>query len=105
MKLSKTTGENSYRYLWLLSKIFPYIKPYMGRIIIGFMIAIPLGLLDGVVAFSLKPYMMVSFITFLLTSSFVKIRNIGRCEKLLLAYVYVYVFTILHTDYKGEASR
>ncbi len=57
MKLSKTTAENSYRYLWLLSKIFPYIKPYMGRIIIGFMIAIPLGLLDGVVAFSLKPYM------------------------------------------------
>ncbi len=57
MKLSKTTAENSYRYLWLLSKIFPYIRPYMGRIIIGFMIAIPLGLLDGVVAFSLKPYM------------------------------------------------
>ena len=57
MKLKNTEAENSYRYFWLLSKIFPYIKPYMGRIILGFMIAIPLGLLDGVVAFALKPYM------------------------------------------------
>ncbi len=57
MKLNKTEAENSYRYLWLLSKIFPYIKPYLGRIFIGFLVAIPLGLLDGVVAFALKPYM------------------------------------------------
>ena len=57
MKLSKTEAANSYRYLWLLSKIFPYIKPFLGRILLGFMVAIPLGLLDGVVAFSLKPYM------------------------------------------------
>lgn len=57
MKLCNTTAENSYRYLWLLSKIFPYIKPYLGRIILGFLVAVPLGLLDGVVAFSLKPYM------------------------------------------------
>ncbi len=57
MKLSNTTAKNSYRYFWLLSKVFPFIKPYMGRIIIGFMIAVPLGLLDGVLAFSLKPYM------------------------------------------------
>lgn len=57
MKLSSTTAKNSYRYFWLLSKIFPYIKPYMGRVIAGFLVAVPLGLLDGVVAFSLKPYM------------------------------------------------
>ena len=57
MKLSKTEAVNSYRYGWLLSKIFPFIKPYLGRIILGFLIAIPLGLLDGVVALSLKPYM------------------------------------------------
>ncbi|MBR6299253.1 MAG: hypothetical protein IKR34_08380, partial [Candidatus Gastranaerophilales bacterium] len=57
MKLSKTTAENSYRYSWLLSKIYPYIKPVLFRVILGFFVAIPLGLLDGVTAFALKPYM------------------------------------------------
>ena len=57
MKLSKTEAINSYNYFWLLKRIFPYIKPYMGRIIIGFLIAIPLGMIDGVTAFSIKPYM------------------------------------------------
>jgi len=57
MKLSQTTAKNSFKYSWLLGRIFPYIKPYMFRIIIGFIVAIPLGLLDGATAFSLKPYM------------------------------------------------
>ena len=57
MKLSDTQAKNSYRYLRLLSKIFPYIRPYLGRVFLGFLVAIPLGLLDGVVAFALKPYM------------------------------------------------
>ena len=57
MKLSATTAENSFKYSWLLSRIWPYIKPYMFRIILGFLVAIPLGLLDGVTAFALKPYM------------------------------------------------
>lgn len=57
MKLSKTQAKNSYKYSWLLKRIFPYIKPVLPRIIIGFMIAIPLGLLDSVTAFILKPYM------------------------------------------------
>ena len=57
MKLSTTTAQNSFKYGWLLSRIFPYIKPYMFRIICGFLVAIPLGLLDGITAFALKPYM------------------------------------------------
>ncbi|MBR6127206.1 ABC transporter ATP-binding protein [bacterium] len=57
MKLSTTTAQNSFKYSWLLSRVWPYIKPYMFRIILGFLIAIPLGLLDGVTAFALKPYM------------------------------------------------
>lgn len=57
MKLSNTTAQNSFKYGWLLSRIFPYIKPYMFRIICGFLVAIPLGLLDGITAFALKPYM------------------------------------------------
>lgn len=57
MKLDKTKGKNSYRYGWLLKRIFPYIKPVLGRVILGFLVAIPLGVLDGVTAFALKPYM------------------------------------------------
>ena len=57
MKLSKTKAQNSFKYSWLLSRIYPYIKPVMQRVILGFIIAIPLGLLDGVTAFALKPYM------------------------------------------------
>ncbi len=56
-KLSSTSAHNSFKYGWLLSKIWPYIKPYWFRILLGFVIAIPLGLLDGVTAFALKPYM------------------------------------------------
>lgn len=57
MKLEMTTAQNSFKYGWLLSRIYPYIKPYWFRILLGFAIAIPLGLLDGVTAFALKPYM------------------------------------------------
>lgn len=57
MKLSKTKANNSFRYSWLLARIYPYIKPVLGRLILGFLVAIPVGLLDGVVAYSLKPYM------------------------------------------------
>ena len=57
MKLSATEAQNSFRYGFLMSKIWPYLKPYMFRIILGFLVAIPLGLLDGVTAFALKPYM------------------------------------------------
>ena len=57
MKLDATTAKNSFRYGWLLKRIWPYIKPYMFRIILGFLVAVPLGLLDGITAFALKPYM------------------------------------------------
>ena len=56
-KLNQTVSKDAFRYGYLLNKIFPYIKPYTPRIILNLIIAIPLGLLDGVVAFSLKPYM------------------------------------------------
>lgn len=57
MKLKETEALTSFRYGWLLKRIFPYIKPFLGRVILGFIIAIPVGLLDGVVSFALKPYM------------------------------------------------
>lgn len=55
--LKNTTSKDAFNYGYLLKKIFPYIKPVMGRAILNLLIAVPLGLLDGVVAFSLKPYL------------------------------------------------
>lgn len=57
MKLSKTTAQNSFKYSWLMGRIYPYVKPVLGRLILGFLVAIPVGLLDGIVALALKPYM------------------------------------------------
>lgn len=57
MKLENTTAENSFKYSWLLKRMFPFIKPFLGRAFLGFLVAVPVGVLDGVVAFALKPYM------------------------------------------------
>ncbi len=57
MKLKDSQANKSFNYGWLIKRIFPYIKPVLGRVILGFLIAIPVGLLDGVVSFFLKPYM------------------------------------------------
>lgn len=57
MKLENTNAVNSFKYSWLIKRMMPFIKPYIPRIIIGFLVALPLGLLDGVTAFALKPYM------------------------------------------------
>ena len=56
-KLKDTSSKTAFDYGFLLSKIYPYIKPVMGRAILNLLIAIPLGLLDGVIALSLKPYL------------------------------------------------
>lgn len=59
MDLSKITTSTAFNYAYLTKKIFPYIKPLIPRIIIAFLVAMPLGLLDGVTAFALKPYIDV----------------------------------------------
>lgn len=56
-KLKKTSSKDAFNYKYLLGKIFPYIKPVLPRAVLNLIIAIPLGLLDGVVALSLKPYL------------------------------------------------
>lgn len=56
-KLKETTSKEAFNYGYLLQRIFPYIKPVMGRALINLAIAVPLGLLDGLVALSLKPYL------------------------------------------------
>ncbi|MCQ2739138.1 MAG: ABC transporter ATP-binding protein/permease [bacterium] len=56
-KLQGTNSKTAFQYKYLLKKIFPYLKPYLFRIFLGFLVAVPLGLMDGVTAFALKPYL------------------------------------------------
>lgn len=56
-KLKDTQSKDAFNYKYLLGKIFPYIKPVLPRAVLNMVIAIPLGLLDGIVALSLKPYL------------------------------------------------
>lgn len=55
--LKNTISKDAFKYGYLLQKIYPYIKPVLGRALLNVLIAVPLGLLDGVVALSLKPYL------------------------------------------------
>ena len=57
MRLQDTKAQNSFKYGYLLKRISKYILPYWDRILFNFLIAIPVGLLDGVVAYALRPYM------------------------------------------------
>ena len=56
LKLKDTNSKNAFRYGYLLEKMYPYIKSVLGRTLLLVILAIPLGLLDGVVAFALRPY-------------------------------------------------
>lgn len=57
MKLKDTTAATSFNYAYLTGRIFKFIRPVLGRVILSIVVAIPVGLLDGVVAYALKPYM------------------------------------------------
>jgi len=57
MRLKDTASKDAFRYGYLLNRIYPYLKPVMFRAILGIIIAVPLGLLDGVTAIALKPYL------------------------------------------------
>lgn len=57
MNLNNTVSKYAFMYGYLLKRMFTYLKPILGRAIFGVLLAIPLGLLDGVSSFALKPYM------------------------------------------------
>ena len=59
MKLDNIKTNNAFDYGYLLKRMMPYIKPLIFRILIAFALVVPLGLLDGVTAFVLKPYLDV----------------------------------------------
>jgi len=59
MKLDDIKTKSAFEYKYLFKRIYPYLKPLSFRIFLTFLLVIPLGLLDGVTAFALKPYIDV----------------------------------------------
>lgn len=45
-----------------IKRMWPYVKPYLGRAILGVLLTIPVGALDGAVAMFLKPCMDEMFV-------------------------------------------
>ncbi len=59
MKLELSSAKTAFDYKFLMTRLFPYLKPHLFRIFVTFFLAVPLGLLDGATAFALKPYIDV----------------------------------------------
>ncbi len=55
-KLNQMNLVQNYR------KIYPYVKPYMFRAVLAILVTLPLGAMDAVIAWVLKPYMDVVMI-------------------------------------------
>lgn len=56
MKLQEVVNDRSFDYGYLYKRMWKFIKPFWVRGILGILLAIPVGLADGVMTFSLKPY-------------------------------------------------
>ncbi|HEY9745948.1 MAG TPA: ABC transporter ATP-binding protein [Oculatellaceae cyanobacterium] len=54
--LFKPREDGSYSLLYLYKRLYQYIRPYAFRAAIAMLITIPIGALDGAIAFALKPY-------------------------------------------------
>lgn len=54
MNLNNIIEDRSSDYKFLYSRILPYAKPYLFRGILGILMAIPVGALDGIMPFALK---------------------------------------------------
>lgn len=51
--------SNQGDYVYLYKKMFPYLRPYLLRFIFAMILTVPIGALDGAIAWSLRPYMDV----------------------------------------------
>ncbi len=49
-------------FVYDYSQMLPYIKPYWGRALLAVLVTIPVGAMDAVIAWALKPYMDVMMI-------------------------------------------
>ena len=68
----------NYRRMW------PYVKPYWFRALMSVLLAAPIGMLDGVIAMSLKPYM-----------------DLVMIDKSLQAAWYIPIVIVLFTSIQG----
>jgi subfamily B ATP-binding cassette protein MsbA len=55
-KQMEPNPDGSYTVTYLYTRLFYFIKPYLFRAILATFITIPIGMLDGAIAWSLKPY-------------------------------------------------
>lgn len=65
MKLSKMSILSKIKESFMVQnyvKIYPYVKPYLSRTILAIALTLPLGAMDAVIAWVLKPYMDVVMI-------------------------------------------
>ena len=57
--LENMVHSNQGDYVYLYKKMFPYLRPYLLRFIFAMILTVPIGALDGAIAWSLRPYMDV----------------------------------------------
>lgn len=57
--INQLTKLNDLNLVQNYRKIFPYVKPYWKRALLAVLITLPIGTMDAVIAWSLKPYMDV----------------------------------------------
>lgn len=54
MKLNEINNDKSFDYKYLYKRMWPYVKPYLLKSILGILIAIPVGFLDSAPALGIK---------------------------------------------------
>jgi phospholipid-lipopolysaccharide ABC transporter len=74
-------------------KIYPYVKPYWIRALIAVLITIPIGSMDAVIAWSLKPYMDV-----------VMLEQQATASQTMLIPVLIIVFSSLQSLFNYTAT-
>ncbi len=57
MKLQNVVQDRAFDYKYMYQRMWPFVKPYLFRGLLAIALAIPVGLLDGAIALSLKPYL------------------------------------------------
>jgi len=56
MKLTIVDYDKSYKYLYLYKRMWKFVKPFLFRGTLGLLLAIPVGILDGVPSLAIKFY-------------------------------------------------
>ncbi|MBP5344409.1 MAG: ABC transporter ATP-binding protein [Alphaproteobacteria bacterium] len=88
-------------------KIYPYVRPYLFRALIAMLITIPIGAMDAVIAWVLKPYMDVVMIDKNMNSSilFPALIIVFSLTQSLLNYAATYLNTWVGTKITMDIKR